>query len=103
MTSGQMRMDRDRLLVVRVEDQINPTLTGRSGVSYDSPPQPPDQALVLVRLLLGCPTEALDGQTRWRCPLAGGTRTVTLETIELTANGGQPARAASGGLPRTGR
>jgi hypothetical protein len=75
--------DRQQLLVVRVEDQINPTLAGRAGVSYDSPPQPPEQARTLLRLLLGWSTEPLDGQTRWRCAIAGGTRTVTLDTVEM--------------------
>ena len=76
--------DREQLLVVRVEDQINPTLAGRAGASYDSPPQPPEQALTLVRLLLGWSTEPLDGQTRWRCAVAGGTRTVALHPVQLT-------------------
>lgn len=92
--------DREQLLVVRVEDQINPTLAGRAGASYDSPPQPAEQARTLVRLLLGWSTEPLVGQTRWRCAVAGGTRTVTLDPVEMTANvrghGGRAARTASG-------
>jgi hypothetical protein len=92
--------DREQLLVVRVEDQINPTLAGWAGASYDSPPQPPEQALTLVGLLLGWSTQALDGQTRWRCAVAGGTRTVTLDTVEMTGHvpghGGPAARPASG-------
>jgi hypothetical protein len=99
--------DREQLLVVRVEDQINPTLAGRAGASYDSPPQPPEQALTLVRLLLGWATEPLVGQTRWRCAVAGGTRTVTLDTVEMTANvrghGGRAARTASGESHVAGR
>jgi hypothetical protein len=99
--------DREELLVVRVEDQINPTLAGRAGASYDSPPQPPEQALTLVRLLLGWSTEPLDGQTRWRCAVAGGTRTVTLDTVEMTGNvrghGGRAARTASGESHVAGR
>jgi hypothetical protein len=54
----------EQLLVVRVEDQINPALAGWAGASYDSPPQPPEQARTLVRLLLGWATEPLVGQTR---------------------------------------
>jgi hypothetical protein len=87
--------DREQLLVVRVEDQINPTLAGRAGASYDSPPQPPEQARTLVQLLLGWSPEPLDGQTRWRCAVAGGTRTVTLDTVAMTGNvRGQADRAA---------
>jgi hypothetical protein len=102
-----LHADRGQLLVVRVEDQINPTLAGRAGASYDSPPQPPEQARTLVRLLLGWATEPLDGQTHWRCAVAGGTRTVTLDTVETTGNvrghDGHTARKASGESPVTGR
>ena len=97
----------DRLLVVRVEDQINPTLAGRPGARYDSPPQPREQAHTLVRLLLGWPSEPLDGQTRWRCAVAGGTRTVTLDPVRTTGtvggHSGDIARAASDRPPIDGR
>jgi hypothetical protein len=69
---------REEPLVVRVEDQINPTLAGRTGASYESPPQPREQALTLASLLLGHPVPRLDGAGRWSCPVAGGRRTVTL-------------------------
>ncbi|MEA2207800.1 MAG: hypothetical protein QOF54_277, partial [Solirubrobacteraceae bacterium] len=36
------------LVVVRVEDAINAILAGHEGANYPSPPQPSDQALVLV-------------------------------------------------------
>ena len=93
--------DREQLLVVvRVEDRINPALAGRAGASYDSPPQPPEEARILVRLLLGWSTDPVDGQTCWRCAVAGGTRTVTLDTVEITRNGsgqgGHPAQTVSG-------
>jgi hypothetical protein len=65
-------------LVVRVEDQINPTLAGRTGARYESPPQPREQALTLASLLLGHSAPRLDGAGRWSCPVAGGRRTVTL-------------------------
>jgi hypothetical protein len=69
----------EELVVVHVTDAINPTLAGREGGgSYHSPPQTLELAHTLVRLLLGWPTEPLDGQTRWRHPVAGGTQTVTL-------------------------
>lgn len=67
-----------RLVVVRVEDAIEPRLTARVGASYESPPQPREQAMTLVRLLLGRAT-ALDGEhSRWTTPIAGGRRVVTL-------------------------
>jgi hypothetical protein len=99
--------DREQLLVVRVEDQINPRLAGWAGASYDSLPQPPEQARTLVGLLLGRSTEPLDGQTRWRCAVAGGTRTVTLDTVEMTArvsgHRGRAARPAGGASHVAGR
>ncbi len=67
-----------RLVVVRVEDAIEPQLTARTGVTYESPPQPREQAMTLVRLLLGCASH-LDGEDRrWMAPIAGGRRVVTL-------------------------
>ena len=65
------------LVVVRVIDETNLTLTGRPGVDYTSPPQPREHALALVELLLGHPPAADTGQ--WRSALAGGRRTITLE------------------------
>jgi hypothetical protein len=64
----------ERLVVVRVEDAINPTLTARQGAAYESPPQPREQAMTLVRLLLGCFGEPRGGQQRWTAPIAGGRR-----------------------------
>jgi hypothetical protein len=78
----------EELVVVHVTDAINPTLAGRGGGSYHSPPQTLELAQTLVRLLLEWPTEPLDGQTRWRHPVAGGTRTVTL----LATNGNLSSR-----------
>lgn len=99
--------DGQALLVVRVEDEINPTLAGRPGARYVSPPQPPEQAHTLVRLLLGWSTAPLDGQTRWRCAVAGGTRTVTLDPAPLTGTvdrhrGRRTEAASSARLPGGG-
>jgi len=47
-------------------------------VTYESPPQPREQAMTLVCLLLGCASH-LDGEDRrWTAPIAGGRRVVTL-------------------------
>ncbi len=80
-TNGNGRVGdiRDRLVVVRVEDVIEPKLTARTGASYESPPQPREQAMTLVRLLLGCATSDPDREDgRWTAPIAGGRRVVTL-------------------------
>jgi hypothetical protein len=71
-------LDPDRLVVVRVTESVTPALTGREGGSYVSPPQSREQAMTLVRLLLGCATEPANGDGRWVAPIAGGRRTVTL-------------------------
>jgi len=76
------------LVVVHVRDAINPTLAGRGDASYQSPPQAREDALNLVRLLLGC-NEALNAsEPRWTCPIAGGQRTVTLTPAP---SGAEPA------------
>lgn len=68
----------ERLVVVRVEDAIEPKLAARSGAVYESPPQPREKAIVLVALLLGHIGEAVNGDGRWVAPIAGGRRVVTL-------------------------
>ena len=67
------------LFVVRVKDVITSALTGHEGCEYRSPPQSCEEALALARLLLGHSEHALDGGSRWSCPVAGGRRTVTIE------------------------
>ena len=71
----------DRLVVVRVEDAIDPALTGSAGARYESPPQPEEDGLALVRPLLGRPAGLAEDCSRWTVPLAGGRRTVTLEVV----------------------
>ena len=68
------------LVVVHVRDQVNPTLAGHDGHTYTSPPHAPGDALALVGLLLGRPTppDHDDESAVWRCPVAGGQRTITL-------------------------
>ena len=67
----------ERLVVVRVEDTIEPTLTEQTGGRYQSPPQTQEQAMALVRLVLGRVPDA-DGSLRWTAAIAGGRRVVTL-------------------------
>ena len=70
----------DVMVVVHVCDQVNRTLAGHDGREYTSPPQTPGHALALVALLLGRPTglDRGDQSAVWRCPVAGGQRTITL-------------------------
>ena len=78
-----MTDDSERLVVVLVVDETNPTLTGRTPLQYTSPAQPREHALALVELLLGHqPTATEAGQ--WRSPLAGGRRTITLREEEVS-------------------
>jgi hypothetical protein len=67
----------ERLVVVRVEDAIEPTLTEQQGGRYQSPPQTHDQAMALVRLVLGRVPDG-DGARQWTAPIAGGRRVVTV-------------------------
>jgi hypothetical protein len=66
------------LMVVRVEDAIEQTLTGRAAGAYESPAQPRAQAIALVSLLVGYRPEQPGGQERWVVPIAGGRRVITL-------------------------
>ena len=76
--NGRAIATAEPLVVVRVEDAIDPTLAGRAGASYESPPQSHEHALALVWLLLGCAIEPPNGDKRWVAPIAGGRRTVTI-------------------------
>jgi hypothetical protein len=68
----------DRFYVVEVEDQRDEGLAGHGGTAYVSPAQPGEQALALVRILLGrrseCGIELADGP--WRLAIAGGSRVI---------------------------
>ncbi len=67
----------ERLVVVRVEDTIEPALTEQAGGRYQSPPQTHEQAMALVRLVLGRMPDS-DGTQQWTAAIAGGRRVVTL-------------------------
>ena len=68
---------RAELVVVHVTDAISTALAGHEGVEYSSPPLPHEDAIALVRVLVGGDSPAV-GHRSWRCPIAGGQRTVTL-------------------------
>ena len=70
------------MVIVRVADEVNQALTGHVGCLYESPPQPRDQAMTLVEVLLGYARETLDASRQWSCPIAGGRRSVTLAPVE---------------------
>jgi hypothetical protein len=71
----------EQFVVVRVEDTIEPALTEQMGGRYESPPQTREQAMALVRLLLGRFVHE-DGGHQWTAPIAGGRRVVTV-TVEM--------------------
>ena len=86
--SGEARAA--ELVVVHVTDAISTTLAGHDGVEYQSPPLARAEALDLVRVLIGDDPALLNAaEPRWRCPIAGGQRTVTLTRA---TNGSEPTR-----------
>lgn len=89
-----MLADPELTLVAVRTSRERPPPRRRTAASMNEQQRPPRAPL------LGWATEPLDGQTRWRCAVAGGTRTVTLDTVEMTGNvrghGRHAARTASG-------
>jgi hypothetical protein len=73
--SYSLRMSPYRVIVT---DRVLPALAGNAGVSYASAPQQRDEALALVRALLGL-AQLRDEQGPWRHARPGGQRTVRLE------------------------
>ena len=71
----------ERLVVVRVEDAIEPKLTARTGASYESPPQPREQAMMLVRLLLGCDSSPAGESLEHRSPAGAGRSCCARSTV----------------------
>jgi len=67
-----------------VHDSLNTRLVGRRSISYTSPPQPYDEAIVLAGILLDRP-EGLSGAGPWFRPIAGGQRSVSLDVVEEIA------------------
>lgn len=76
-------MPDSQLYIVEVEDQRDARLAGHSGCSYISPPQPPGQALALVRALLGGTPEPLEiADSPWKAPIAGGRRVIRVHRAQ---------------------
>jgi len=65
-----------QLVVVVVEESVSEPLAGRAGCPYVSPPQPREQAMALVALLLGTASPR-EGET-WTRAIAGGRRRIAL-------------------------
>jgi hypothetical protein len=63
-----------------VHDRLNTRLVGRRSISYTSPAQPYDEAIILAGILLDRP-EGLAGAGPWFRPIAGGQRSVSLEVV----------------------
>jgi hypothetical protein len=61
---------------VRVSEQRSQALAGVGDCRYQSPLHEPEQALELLRVLLGREPET--NRTRWSEPLPGGVRIVEL-------------------------
>ena len=81
MSDGSV-FDRAAGFVVQVEDTITAALVGHDGCTYQSPPQPHDEAMSLIRILLGRSEEpSADERGPWTCAIAGGWCTVTLEPV----------------------
>ena len=76
--TGAVNAIADELVVVQVSDAVNSILTGHGSVSYQSPPLPAEEAMTLVGMLLGRGGAPREGEVRWRCPIAGGQRTITI-------------------------
>ena len=90
--TGSINGTADERVVVHVRDAVSSILTGRGDVSYQSPPLAAEEAMTLVRLLLGRGGTPREEAVSWRCPIAGGQRTITIESLsEQDAPNGSPA------------
>ena len=72
-----------QLYIVEVDDHCNPQMTGHTGCSYTSPPQPELQALALVRALLNCTQGPITiADAPWTGAIAGGRRIIRLHPAQ---------------------
>ena len=78
-TNGAIERD-PQLFVVRSSESCCESLAGHAAADYESPPQPFEAARALVALLAGrtCLEEIVVGE--YAVAVAGGRRTITLET-----------------------
>ena len=71
-----------QLYVVEVQDRCLAQLAGHAGCYYASPPQSEQQALMLVRVLLGCPQRPLSiADAPWQAAI-GVVFTQTTPNVE---------------------
>jgi hypothetical protein len=86
------------LHIVDVRDRVNAELGGHTGCAYTSPPQPREQALVLVAALLGCAVAPPAAHDTWTRAVAGGQRTIALRAAPPPAGPpvGHAPEAATG-------
>jgi len=98
MIADDASIERGTVVVLHVEETINPALVGREGVAYQSPPMPRAEALALVRLLIGGNGRAGEDSC-WRCAIAGGRRTVRLEPAAGAGMNAHPRPSTDGALP----
>lgn len=69
----------DPSYVVEVEDRRDAGLAGHAGTGYVSPAQSREQALALVRILLGRSASEIDlRDAPWRLAIAGGSRVISV-------------------------
>jgi hypothetical protein len=87
----------DGVVVVHVEDRVSPALAVHQGIAYQSPPLHRAEALALVRVLIGHDDHASE-ELCWRCAIAGGRRTVRLESAASDAIGANAGRRSNGSL-----
>ena len=71
------------LYVVDLRDDVNAELAGHAGCAYVSPPQPREQALALVAVLLGSAVVPPDNRDTWTRAVAGGQRTIALRAAPM--------------------
>jgi hypothetical protein len=91
--------DPAELYAVHVCDAVDRSLTGHDGCAYVSPPQPREQALMLVALLLGSAAAPAAGVHGWTRAVAGGRRTITLTAILASDGAGVHGAWAAPGTP----